>query len=71
MTINISPELLKKFQAHRIVIAALNNGGVKTVSHNEVMEYLFSNSPLKKEVEKYMQAQEASLKEIVKGIRRT
>lgn len=70
MTVNISSELLKIFQAHRVVLTALNNNennGGKTVSHNEVMEFLFSNSPIAKEVEKYMQSHEASLKAIAES----
>ena len=69
MTVNISPELQKKFQAHRVVLTVLKNNGNdgKPVSHNEVMEFLYSHSPLAKEVEKYMEKNEATLKAIAES----
>lgn len=67
MTVNISPELLKKFQAHRVVLTIVKNNGGKPVSHNEVMEFLFSHSPIANEVEKYMKMNEASLKAIAEN----
>ena len=67
MTVNISPEKLKEFQAHRVVLTVLKNNGGKPVSHNEVMEFLFANSPIRKEVEKYMEKNEANLKAIAEN----
>ena len=67
MALNISPELLKKLQAHRVVLTVLKNNGTKPISYNEVLEYLISNSPIAKEVDKYMQMNEASLKAIVES----
>lgn len=67
MALNISPELLKKLQAHRVVLTVLKNNGTKQISYNEVLEYLFSNSPIAKEVDKYMSMNEANLKAITES----
>lgn len=67
MTITVDPNHIKKFQALRAVLSIMKNNGnsaSKQISHNETLDYLFSNAPIMKEVEEYMQQTEKITKKI-------
>ncbi len=64
---NISPQNLKKFQAYKDVLSIMKNNGnisTKRVTHDEVVDFLFLHSPIRKEVEAYMKETEEFSKKI-------
>lgn len=78
MTINPSPKSTEIFQAYREVLALVsekeeNNGTASSapvVSHDEVFQYFFSNSPIHKEVIKYIAEKKASNEKITEGTKK-
>lgn len=65
MSVAINPENLKRFQAYRHVLGVMeNNGQDKKASHDDVIEFLFSHSPIKSEVEDYMKQAEKLTKKL-------
>jgi len=67
MTVNVSPQNLKRFQAYKDVLNIMKNNGNpsnKKVTQDEVIEFLFSHSPIRKEVEDYMNRTEEFSKKI-------
>lgn len=67
MTVTLSPENYKKFQALRTVLGIMKNDGnstAKSVSQNEVMSYLFLHVPIMKDVEEYMKKTDKMTREI-------
>ncbi len=67
MTVTISPENLKLIQGHKEVLSIMKNNGNQTpkrVTSDDVIEFLFSHSPIKREVEDYMEQAEKLNKKI-------
>jgi len=72
MSINPSPKNLKKFQAYRRYLKIVenkienngNNGSSDAsllASHDDVMDFLMSRSPIDKEVENFMRIEETKI----------
>lgn len=70
MTINVSTDRITKFQALREVLTIMKNNGGKLITHNEALDYLFSHSPISKEVELYIQNDEKNKKTIAGMVER-
>ncbi|MDD5454186.1 MAG: hypothetical protein PHW62_01620 [Candidatus Ratteibacteria bacterium] len=67
MSVTLSQENLKRFQAYRNVLGILKNNGSATpkkITHDDVMEFLYSHSPIKEEVEDFMKQSEKISKKI-------
>lgn len=67
MTVTISPANLKLIQGHKDVLGIMKNNGnptPKRVTTDDVIDFLVSHSPIKKEVEDYMEQSEKLNKKI-------
>jgi len=57
MSVTLSPKNFKKFLATRSILTIMRNNGndvSKSVTNDEVMDFLLSHSPISKEVEDFM-----------------
>lgn len=57
MSVTLSPKNFKKFLATRSILTIMKNNGndvSKSVTNDEVMDFLLSHSPISKEVEDFM-----------------